>query len=152
MYGHICENYTLRMRIHIYAHIRIVVVLTSGKRTMFKLCNYDKDMVWFLGLFWIILLFMKLILLLVNFSRTIRTASIYFVVYALFLFMDRIGMSVVPRYWSLVDMSEGCCWCHPSSVGTLTRVNSLEYVCWSRFATDYTYVIYIGNLFWGEDV
>jgi hypothetical protein len=37
-----------------------------------------------LGLFQIILLFMKLILLLVNFSRTIRTASIYFVVDALF--------------------------------------------------------------------
>jgi hypothetical protein len=51
---------------------------------------------------------MKLILLLVNFSRTIRTASVYFVVYALFFFMDRIGMSVVLRYWSLVDMSEGC--------------------------------------------
>jgi hypothetical protein len=26
-----------------------------------------------------------------------------------FLLMDRIGMSVVLRYWSLVDMSEGCC-------------------------------------------
>jgi hypothetical protein len=38
----------------------------------------------FLGLFQIILLFMKLILLLVNFSRTISAASIYFVVYALF--------------------------------------------------------------------
>jgi hypothetical protein len=37
---------------------------------------------------------MKLILLLVNFSRTIRTASVYFVMYALFfLFMNRIGLS-----------------------------------------------------------
>jgi hypothetical protein len=36
-------------------------------------------------IFGIILLFMKLILLLVNFSRTIRTASVYFIVYALFL-------------------------------------------------------------------
>jgi hypothetical protein len=44
-------------------------------------------------------------------------------------------MSVVLRYWSLVDMSEGCCWCDPSSVGTLTCINSLEYVCWARFAT-----------------
>jgi hypothetical protein len=25
-----------------------------------------------------------------------------------FLFMNRIGTSVVLRYWSLVDMSEGC--------------------------------------------
>jgi hypothetical protein len=38
-----------------------------------------------LVLFRIILLFMKLILLLVNFSRTIKHASVYFVVYALFL-------------------------------------------------------------------
>jgi hypothetical protein len=37
-----------------------------------------------LGLFRIILLFMKLILLFVNFSRTIRATSVYFVVYALF--------------------------------------------------------------------
>jgi hypothetical protein len=43
-----------------------------------------KVLVWFLGLFQIILLFMKLILLLVNFSRTNRATSAYFVVYALF--------------------------------------------------------------------
>jgi hypothetical protein len=51
---------------------------------VFNLCNYDKVMVWILGLFRIILLFMKLILLLVNFSRTIRDAYVYFVVYVLF--------------------------------------------------------------------
>jgi hypothetical protein len=66
------------------AHIRTIVVLTSGKLTVFKLCNYGKVMVWFFGLFWIILLFMKLILLLVNICRTSRTAYAYFVVYALF--------------------------------------------------------------------
>jgi hypothetical protein len=64
-----------------------------------------------------------------------------------FLFMNKIGMSVVLRYWSLVDISKGCCWCDPSSTGTLTRIDLLEYVCWARFATDYTYAIYIGNLF-----
>jgi hypothetical protein len=42
-----------------------------------------KGMRLFLGLFRIILLFMKLILLLVNFCRTIRAANVYFVVYAL---------------------------------------------------------------------
>jgi hypothetical protein len=41
-------------------------------------------MVWFLGLFQIILLLMKLILLLVNCSRTIRVVSVYFIVYVLF--------------------------------------------------------------------
>jgi hypothetical protein len=51
---------------------------------------------------------MKLILLLMNFSRTIRTVSDYFIVSALFsFFMLSIGRSVVLRYWSLVDMSEG---------------------------------------------
>jgi hypothetical protein len=35
-------------------------------------------------IFGIILLFMKLILLLVNFCRTIRDAYVYFVVYVLF--------------------------------------------------------------------
>jgi hypothetical protein len=52
---------------------------------MFKLCNYAKVIVWILRLFQIILLLMKLILLLVNFSRTIRAAGVYFIVYALFL-------------------------------------------------------------------
>jgi hypothetical protein len=56
-------------------------------------------------------------------------------------------MSVVLRYWSLVDMSEGCYWCDPSFVGTLTHVILLEYVCWAHFAIDYTYAIYIGSLF-----
>jgi hypothetical protein len=51
---------------------------------VFNLCNYSKVMVWILGLFRIILLFMKLILLLVNFSRTIRDAYVYFAVYVLF--------------------------------------------------------------------
>jgi heme exporter protein D len=56
-------------------------------------------------------------------------------------------MSVILRYWSLVDMSECCCWCDPSSAGTLTHVNPLEYVCWARFATDCTYAIYIWQSF-----
>jgi hypothetical protein len=62
-------------------------------------------------------------------------------------------------YWSFVDMSgyfgTDPLWtwvkdydcCDPSSAGTLTRVNSLEYVCWACFATNYTYAIYIGNIF-----
>jgi hypothetical protein len=52
-----------------------------------NLCNYTGQgkSCEFLGLFRIILLFIKLILLVVNFSRTIRTAYVYFVVYALFI-------------------------------------------------------------------
>jgi hypothetical protein len=57
---------------------------SGGKLKMFKLCNYDKVMVWCLGLLRIILLFIKLVLLLVNFSITIRDASVYFIVYVLF--------------------------------------------------------------------
>jgi hypothetical protein len=49
-----------------------------------------------------------------------------------FFFMNRIGMSVVLWYWSLVNMSEGCCWGDPCYAGILTHVDSLEYVCWSR--------------------
>jgi hypothetical protein len=30
------------MRIHLDAHIRTIVVLTGGKLTVFKLCNYGK--------------------------------------------------------------------------------------------------------------
>jgi hypothetical protein len=56
----------------------------GGKLTVFKLCNYGKDNSVILGLFRIILLFMKLILLLVNFSTIIRATSVYFIVYALF--------------------------------------------------------------------
>jgi hypothetical protein len=41
----------------------------------------------FFGLFWLILFFMKLILLLVNFSRIIRVASVYFVVCCLFSYL-----------------------------------------------------------------
>jgi hypothetical protein len=50
-----------------------------------QLRNYaDKGMMCFLGLFQIILLFMKFILLLVNFYRIIRVAYVYFVIYTLF--------------------------------------------------------------------
>jgi hypothetical protein len=57
----------------------------GGKLTMFKLCNYSKGKSCdIFRLFRIILLFMKLILLLVNFSITIRATSAYFIVYALF--------------------------------------------------------------------
>jgi hypothetical protein len=55
---------------------------------VFKLCNYDKGIGVDFGLFQIILLFMRLILLLMNFSRTIRTTNVYFVVYALFLIYE----------------------------------------------------------------
>jgi hypothetical protein len=63
----------------------------GGKLTLFKLYNYGimqakVTHVIFFGLFQIILLFMKLILLLVNFCRTIRAVSVYFIIYALFLF------------------------------------------------------------------
>jgi hypothetical protein len=44
-------------------------------------------MVWFLGFFQIILLFIKLILLLVNFSVTIRATSVYFIIDALFSYL-----------------------------------------------------------------
>jgi hypothetical protein len=33
------------VRIRVYAHIRTLVVLTGGKLTTFKLCNYGKGMV-----------------------------------------------------------------------------------------------------------
>jgi hypothetical protein len=46
-----------------------------------------------------------------------------------FLFMNRIGMSVVLRYLSMVDMVKVADCCDPSSVGILTCVNSLEYIC-----------------------
>jgi hypothetical protein len=59
----------------------------GGKLTVFKLCNYDKGKGVVLGLFQIILLFMKLILLVVNFSRTIRAVSVYFIVDALFSYL-----------------------------------------------------------------
>jgi hypothetical protein len=53
----------------------------GGKLIVLKLCNYDKNNGVIFG---IILLFMKLILLLVNFSRTIRIVGVYFIVYTLF--------------------------------------------------------------------
>jgi hypothetical protein len=54
-----------------------------GKLIMFKLYNYNKGKSCdIFRLFRIILLFMKLILLLVNFTITIRTVSVYFLVYA----------------------------------------------------------------------
>jgi hypothetical protein len=64
----------------------------AGKLTIFKLCNYGivlakVSRVIFFGLFRLILLFMKLILLLVNFSRIIRVASVYFVVCCLFSYL-----------------------------------------------------------------
>jgi hypothetical protein len=40
-----------------------------------------------LRLFRLIFLFIKLILLLVNFSRTIMAVSVYFIVYALFSYL-----------------------------------------------------------------
>jgi hypothetical protein len=49
---------------------------------------------------------MKLIFLLVNFGRTIRTASVVFIVMPYFLFMLSICLSVVLWYWSMMDMSE----------------------------------------------
>jgi hypothetical protein len=63
-------------------------------------------MEWIFGLFQIILLFMKLIFLLMDFGRTIRTASVVFIVMPYFLFMLSIGLSVVPWYWSMMDLSE----------------------------------------------
>jgi hypothetical protein len=107
---------TLKKRLD--AYIRTIVVLTGGKLIMFKLCSYGKCMVWFSGLFWIILLFIKLIVLLVNFCRTIRSVRVYFIVYALFfcLWIEYawVGTSVlvlyghewVLQYWSFVGMSE----------------------------------------------
>jgi hypothetical protein len=61
----------------------------GGKLIVFKLCNYTSQgkSCDFLGLYQIILLFMRPILLLVNFCRTIRVAYVYFVVYALFSYL-----------------------------------------------------------------
>jgi hypothetical protein len=41
---------------------------------------------------------------------------------------------------------------YPFSTCTLTHIKSLEYICWSRCVTDYTYAIYIGKSFllWGR--
>jgi hypothetical protein len=47
-----------------------------------------KGMMWFLGLFQIILLFMKLILLVVNFCRTVRVASVILLFMPYFLVFD----------------------------------------------------------------
>jgi hypothetical protein len=106
------------VRIRLDAHIRTIIVLRDDMLTVFKLFNYDKGMVWFFRLFQIILLFMKLILLLVNFCRVIRTVYVYFIVYALFscLWIEEawVGTSVlvlcghewIIRYWFFVDMSE----------------------------------------------
>jgi hypothetical protein len=63
-------------------------------------------MVWIFRLFQIILLFMRLIFLLVNSGRTIRTASVVFIVMLYFWFMLSIGQSVVLRYWSVMDISQ----------------------------------------------
>jgi hypothetical protein len=41
------------------------------------------------------------------FGRTIRTASVIFIVVPYFLFMLSIGLSVVLWYWSMMGMSEG---------------------------------------------
>jgi hypothetical protein len=79
----------------------------DGKLTMFKLCNYGKGMVWSLKLFQIILLFIKLILLFVNFSRTIRDASVYFVVYALFSYLCLVYAWVGYFDTAPMDMHEG---------------------------------------------
>jgi hypothetical protein len=56
------------------------------KLTMFKLCNYGimSAKVRRVVLFQLILLFMRLILLLMNFCITIRSVYAYFIVYALF--------------------------------------------------------------------
>jgi hypothetical protein len=57
----------------------------GGKLIIFKFCNYEFVLAIIsrviFGLFQLILLFMKLILLLLNFFRTIRIANVYFVFY-----------------------------------------------------------------------
>jgi hypothetical protein len=75
---------------------------------------------------------MKLILLLVNFSRTIRAVSVYFVVYA--EYRHEWGTSVLAR-GACVKVAD---YCDLFSAGTLTRVNLLEHVCECVFATDCT--------------
>jgi hypothetical protein len=54
--------------------------------TVFNLCNYagEGKPCDFFGLFWLIFLFMKLILLVVNSCRTIRVVYAYFVGHSLF--------------------------------------------------------------------
>jgi hypothetical protein len=59
--------------------------------------------------FWIVLNYFvvyEAYLLVDEFGRTIRTASVVFIVMPYFLFMLSIGLSVVLRYWSMMDMSE----------------------------------------------
>jgi hypothetical protein len=85
---------------------------------------------------------MNLILLLMNFYRTIRATSVYLVVYAfiILLFMIRLGQWA-RQCWSIMGMSGhfgvGPLWvcvkvancCDQSYAGTLTHVKSLEHVC-----------------------
>jgi hypothetical protein len=63
----------------------------GGKLTMFKFYNYiimlAKVSHVILRLFRLILLFMRLILVLVNFCRTIRVVYVYFIVCALFSYL-----------------------------------------------------------------
>jgi hypothetical protein len=58
----------------------------GGMLIVFNLCNYagQGKPCDFFGLFQPILCFMRIILLLVNFCRTIRTVYAYFIIYALF--------------------------------------------------------------------
>jgi hypothetical protein len=84
---------------------------------------------------------MNLILLLMNFYRTIRATSVYLVVYAfILLFMIRLGQWA-RQCWSITGISGhfgvGPLWvcvkvancCDQSYAGTLTHVKSLEHVC-----------------------
>jgi membrane associated rhomboid family serine protease len=63
----------------------------GGKLIVFKLCNYGivlgKVSRAIFGIVSAYFLFMRLILLLVNFCRTIRVVYVYFVMYALFSYL-----------------------------------------------------------------
>jgi hypothetical protein len=91
----------------------------------------------------------QIILLLKNFCRIIRVVSDYFVVYAfILLFMIRLGQWA-RQCWSIMGLSghfgAGPLWacmkvvdcCDPFFAGTLTHINSLEYVYECVFAVDY---------------
>jgi hypothetical protein len=105
---------------------------------VFKLCYYGIVLailsrvifVTVLTNFQLILLFMKLILFLVNFYRTIMATNVYFIIYDLiFLFMISLGMS---GHFD-ADPIRACVkvddYYDPSSAGTLSHVKSQENVC-----------------------
>jgi hypothetical protein len=89
---HLIRFYFLKtaVRIHLDAHIRTIVVLTGGKLTVQLQQMYGVIFGIFLNYFVVY----EAYFIVDEFCRTIRVASVYFVVLCLILlFMNRIGLS-----------------------------------------------------------